>query len=77
MAMVELGLSKKQVGLQFVSFGNSADGLGRMRLVDDHLGLPYDIVDTTPSNGNPYKMLRGAIDKDFDTHGSDVLNGRI
>lgn len=40
MAMVELGLSKKQVGLQFVSFGNSADGLGRMRLVDDHLGLP-------------------------------------
>jgi len=36
-----------------------------------------DIVDTTPSNGNPYKMLRGAIDKDFDTYGSDVLNGRI
>jgi len=40
MAMVGLGLSKKQVGLQFISFGNSADGLGRMRLVDDHLGLP-------------------------------------
>jgi len=37
--MVELSL-RKQVGLQFISFGTDPEGLARMELVDNRLGLP-------------------------------------
>lgn len=64
--LLELKLPEKQVGLQFISFGDDKDGLARLKLLDSYLGLLYDIVDTTPSDGNPYKMLCGAINRDFD-----------
>ncbi|KAH6672041.1 hypothetical protein B0J14DRAFT_85731 [Halenospora varia] len=63
-------LPEKQVGLQFISFGDDAECLKRLMLVDNYLvlkpKLPHDIVDTTPSTGNLYKMIRGAIDRNFD-----------
>ena len=39
-AMVEHNLPEKQVGLQFVSFGDDKDGLARLQLLDNCLGLP-------------------------------------
>ncbi|RDW75414.1 hypothetical protein BP6252_06556 [Coleophoma cylindrospora] len=65
-AMIAAGKSQNQVGLQFISFGNIHDGLARLDLLDTGLGLKFDIVDTTPSDGNLYKMIMGAIDKDYD-----------
>ncbi|KAH8590626.1 hypothetical protein B0O99DRAFT_675870 [Bisporella sp. PMI_857] len=62
----EYTTDSKQVGIQFISFGNIAKGLKRLKALDDNLGLPMDIVDTTPFNGNVWKMLLGAIDKTFD-----------
>ncbi|CZR56655.1 uncharacterized protein PAC_06544 [Phialocephala subalpina] len=76
MTLRETRLHEKHVGLQFISFGDDPACLGRLRLVDNHLvsmpDLPYDIVDTTPSTGNLYKMIRGAIDRDYDYVSEDA-----
>ncbi|RDL30168.1 uncharacterized protein BP5553_10446 [Venustampulla echinocandica] len=73
--LVANDLPEKQVGLQFISFGDDAQSLERLRLVDSFLvskpDFPYDIVDTTPSTGNLYKMIRGAIDRNFDYDSED------
>ncbi|RFU28626.1 hypothetical protein B7463_g7721, partial [Scytalidium lignicola] len=61
-----LGFEKGQVGIQFISFGNDPEGLKRLKILDDGLGLDLDIVDTEPYNGNIWKMLLGAINNHFD-----------
>lgn len=38
--LVEHGLPEKQVGLQFISFGNHPECMGRLRLVDNYLADP-------------------------------------
>jgi len=37
--LVAHNLPEKQVGLQFISFGDDAEGLKRLRLVDNYLVL--------------------------------------
>jgi hypothetical protein len=54
----------KQIGVQFIQFGNDSDARKRLERLDSGLGLgAYDIVDTEPSVGNGFKMLLGAINK--------------
>lgn len=36
----DLRISEKKIGLQFISFGKDKNGLARMDLLDNHLGLP-------------------------------------
>jgi hypothetical protein len=62
----ELGLLDTQVGIQFIRFGNDKRGMERLRKLDSDLDLQMDIVDTTPWDGNVWKMLLGAIDRDWD-----------
>ena len=35
----DLGLQRSQVGIQFISFGSDPEGLRRLAVLDDHLGL--------------------------------------
>jgi len=62
----DLGLLDTQVGIQFIRFGNDERGMERLQKLDSDLHLPMDIVDTTPWDGNVWKMLLGAIDRDWD-----------
>lgn len=62
----ELGLLDTQVGIQFIRFGNDKGGMERLQKLDSELYLPMDIVDTTPYDGNVWKMLLGAIDRHWD-----------
>ncbi|KAK3667545.1 hypothetical protein LTR22_001723 [Elasticomyces elasticus] len=67
--LVELGLPREQVGVQFIVFGENAAGKEHVKNVDNMqraYELELDIVDTEPANGNVWKMLRGAIDDIFD-----------
>ncbi|KAK4952431.1 hypothetical protein LTR10_009237 [Elasticomyces elasticus] len=67
--LANLGLDRKQVGVQFIVFGENRAGLQHLDKIDDMQGpytLPLDIVDTERANGNVWKMLRGAIDDVFD-----------
>ncbi|PVH88884.1 hypothetical protein DL98DRAFT_565731 [Cadophora sp. DSE1049] len=69
-------VSPKQVGVQFIYFGNNAIGKARVKKLDDKIIIEgsdtqLDIVDTEPSNGNVWKMLLGAIDPYFDDSEDD------
>ena len=58
------GRNPKQIGVQFIQFGDDPDARKRLEWLDSGLGLgAYDIVDTEPSVGNGFKMLLGAINK--------------
>ncbi|KAM0797870.1 hypothetical protein BDR22DRAFT_428266 [Usnea florida] len=59
-------MNREQFGIQFIRFGNDAEGIKRLNHLDSGLGLDMDIVDTEPSNGNVWKMLLGAINNWFD-----------
>ena len=37
--ILELNLSQRKIGLQFISFGDDEDGLARLNLLDNCLGL--------------------------------------
>lgn len=37
--MKELGYPRRQVGIQFVRFGNNVEGMEKLRILDDELGL--------------------------------------
>lgn len=63
----DLRKDERQIGIQFISFGENPTGLKRLHYLDDGLNLPKDIVDTEPSHGNVYKMLLGGISKGFDS----------
>jgi hypothetical protein len=57
----------KQIGVQFIRFGDDPDAQRRLDRLDNELGLgPYDIVDTEPADGNGLKMLLGPINKWLD-----------
>ncbi|KAL8842972.1 MAG: hypothetical protein Q9176_002275 [Flavoplaca citrina] len=69
--MILQKLPKKQVGVQFIRFGNDSTGIGKLEYLDSGLREQYgkerDIVDTEPFlNGNLLKMLLGAIWPWFD-----------
>lgn len=64
------GANDKMVGIQFISFGNDVVGKERLRWLDEDLKEKYhlarDICDTTPSDGNVWKMLLGSINDEWD-----------
>ncbi|KAF2204802.1 kinase-like protein [Delitschia confertaspora ATCC 74209] len=64
------GLLDFVVGVQFIQFGDDKIGTERLELLDSGLkeefGIDMDIVDTTHSTGNVWKMLLGAIDRHWD-----------
>ena len=71
-ALERLHAIDKQVGIQFIRFGDDDLGMRRLRYLDDQLpkekGRPLarDICDTTPANGNVWKMMLGSIDPYWD-----------
>jgi hypothetical protein len=68
--LVEQGSPQKIVGIQFIQFGNDPQGTERLRWLDEDLqeefGLERDICDTTPADGNVWKMLLGSINDYWD-----------
>ena len=71
-ALERLHAMDKQVGIQFIRFGEDELGIKRLRYLDDQLPkekerpLARDICDTTPANGNVWKMMLGSIDPYWD-----------
>lgn len=59
-------MEREQFGIQFIRFGDNAEGINRLNQLDSGLGLSMDIVDTEPWNGNIWKMLLGPINPWFD-----------
>ncbi|EXJ92077.1 NEK protein kinase [Capronia epimyces CBS 606.96] len=61
---------ENMVGIQFIRFGNDAEGMERLRWLDEDLriamDLKRDICDTTSAKGNVWKMLLGSINDYWD-----------
>ncbi|KAJ7761852.1 hypothetical protein B0H14DRAFT_2972983 [Mycena olivaceomarginata] len=60
--------SVRKIGIQFIQIGNDKDATAYLVGLDDHLKLPIDIVDTTPTSpvdghlgGRLIKALLGAV----------------
>ncbi|KPI38136.1 uncharacterized protein AB675_1060 [Cyphellophora attinorum] len=70
----------KQVGIQFIRYGDDEVGRARLEWLDDELkgakNMKRDICDTTGANGNVWKMLVGSIDSTVDPL-KDVTNGVV
>ncbi|KAI1623066.1 hypothetical protein EDD37DRAFT_651254 [Exophiala viscosa] len=69
--MKDLKYPRRQVGIQFIQFGNDPAYTEKLKNLDDAVGFDipegYDIVDTEPAvGGNCWKMLVGAINKWYD-----------
>ncbi|KAJ4327751.1 hypothetical protein N0V84_001860 [Fusarium piperis] len=66
-------LSRTQVAIQFLRFGDDADGKRYLTYLD-HCGTQYkcDCVDTKPIDGNIFDMFIGPINADIDGVGEDV-----
>ncbi|KAL9604134.1 MAG: hypothetical protein Q9219_000722 [cf. Caloplaca sp. 3 TL-2023] len=68
-SMIRHELPKEHVGIQFIRFGDTPQGIDCLRELDHGLGLgakEMDIVDTTRWDGNIWKMLLGAISPWYD-----------
>ena len=62
-------LPRSQVGIQFIRFGQSIEGIKRLQKLDSSLSTraqPLDIIDTEPHDGNMLKILLGATNHWFD-----------
>ncbi|PVI06060.1 hypothetical protein DM02DRAFT_34015 [Periconia macrospinosa] len=67
--LVAQGTEKRQLGIQFIQFGQDPEGTKRLEILDDELrqhGVTEDFVDIEHWTGNVYKMLLGAIDPRWD-----------
>lgn len=66
----ELGIHNpaKQIGIQFIQFGNDRDGAKKLQHLDSDFATETlcDIVDTEPSTGNVWKMFLGSTNHFFD-----------
>ncbi|KAI4172942.1 MAG: hypothetical protein LQ343_003229 [Gyalolechia ehrenbergii] len=62
----ERHLTNAQVGIQFIRVGDDANGERRLEKLDRCLDRNQDIVDTTHSTGNVWKMLQGPISRWYD-----------
>jgi hypothetical protein len=58
----------KQIGISFIRFGNNAEGVERLRRLDEDFATEthFDIVDTEPSTGNVWKIFLGSTNHFFD-----------
>ncbi|RTE84498.1 hypothetical protein BHE90_000865 [Fusarium euwallaceae] len=68
------GLSRTQVAIQFLRFGDDADGKRYLKYLD-HCGTEdnCDCVDTKPIYGNIFDMFIGPINANIDTADEDEL----
>ncbi|RSM05249.1 hypothetical protein CDV31_009647 [Fusarium ambrosium] len=68
------GLSRTQVAIQFLRFGDDPDGKRYLKYLD-HCGTEYncDCVDTKSINGNIFDMFIGPINAKIDTADEDEL----
>ncbi|KAL9607532.1 MAG: hypothetical protein Q9167_007563 [Letrouitia subvulpina] len=64
--LAERKLTNKQVGIQFIRFGQNLQAIEKMKRLDSGLGFKLNLVDTTPANGNVWKMLLGSVNPWFD-----------
>lgn len=60
-------VAPRNVGIQFIQFGNDSSGAERLRFLDDNFSSPNCSVDTEYSDGNVLKMLLGSFDQAFDS----------
>ena len=71
----KLSATENKIGIQFIRFGNDEVGKSRLKYLDAqiqrHRGLSRDICDTTPANGNVWKMMLGSIDSAWDDDPDD------
>lgn len=61
--LIDGGLKKGELGIEFIQFGSDPTGTQRLRTLDDELqkhGVEKDFIDTEPFDGNVYKMLLGS-----------------
>ncbi|KAL8894790.1 MAG: hypothetical protein Q9192_004050, partial [Flavoplaca navasiana] len=65
----------KYVGIQFIRFGDDREAKKRLKTLDASLGLPLDVIDTTPADGNVWKMLLGAVNDWYDNDGESDEDG--
>ena len=110
--LIQYKLTNKQIGIQFIRFGNDEGGSERLEMLDSGLNLDLyalitissasylfpcrflirarskqvfifktfantahrDLIDTTPSNGNVWKMLLGPVNDTFDDDSYDDEN---
>ncbi|KAJ8131241.1 hypothetical protein O1611_g2385 [Lasiodiplodia mahajangana] len=65
--------------IQFIGFGDNPIGRGRMQFLDDTSNSGWDIVDSTPHNGDVVKMILGATNQDLDNspHSYDCGSGAL
>ncbi|KAL8691019.1 MAG: hypothetical protein Q9218_003673 [Villophora microphyllina] len=75
-ALQKAGMANKHIGIQFIRFGNSPEGKRRLETLDSGLGLELDVIDTTPADGNVWKMLLGAVNDWFDDDHKRPSSGR-
>ncbi|CAJ2504353.1 Uu.00g117470.m01.CDS01 [Anthostomella pinea] len=64
----------RPITFQFVAFGHDAEGIDRMKRLDDNFqNTCYpDLIDMEPSNGDVYKMFLGSLDSRWDTQENTV-----
>jgi len=68
-------LPRNQVGIQFIRFGESEEGMLRLDELDDFFS--FDVVDVEEwKRGNVWKMLLGSINRDFDWSDTAALSQR-
>jgi len=67
LTLEECKRNPKQIGVQFIQFGDDENARARLAHLDRGLGFgEYDIVDTVPADGDGLKMLLGPINKWMD-----------
>ncbi|EEU42890.1 uncharacterized protein NECHADRAFT_84215 [Fusarium vanettenii 77-13-4] len=71
--ILKKGLSRTQVAIQFLRFGDDPDGKRYLSFLD-HCGTKdnCDCVDTKPIDGNIFDMFIGPINPDIDNDGEGV-----
>jgi hypothetical protein len=75
--LVDRGMLKGQLGIQFIQFGTDETGTDRLRTLDDHMnkhGVKTDFIDAEHFHGNIFKMLLGSIDATVDGQPSRPLS---
>ncbi|KAL8726824.1 MAG: hypothetical protein Q9166_006440 [cf. Caloplaca sp. 2 TL-2023] len=69
-------MANKYIGIQFIRFGADDVGKKRLETLDSELALELDVIDTTPADGNVWKMLFGAVNDWFDGDRMHYLESR-
>lgn len=75
--LVDRGMQRDQLGIQFIQFGSDRTGNSRLQTLDDDMkrfGVEKDFIDAEHFDGNVFKMLLGSIDPTVDSQSSRPLS---